>query len=138
MYHAHLPANFKDNIVKEFSGKMSKIRILISTVAFGMGIDVRDIKRIIHWGPPNTVEEYWQEVGRCCRDGSQGEAIMYKVSGSVNKLRTKDCMLSLLSSTECIRSNVLQTFQFSTVQCNKLLYNNNEQCCSRCQNEINK
>ena len=133
MFHAHLPNDLKDKIVNQFNRGNSNIRILISTVAFGMGIDVKDIQRVVHWGCPETVEEYWQEVGRCARGGGQGEAIMYKTPWSVNKSRTKACMLDLLQSTECIRSKVLNVFKFKNVKIDESFKKHNDRCCNRCE-----
>ena len=112
MYHAHMPVSLKDDIVSEFNDRNSMIRILISTIAFGMGIDVRDIKRVIHWGVPSTIQDYWQEVGRCVRDGSNGVAILYKVKHSVSKDKTVMAMLDRMNSDECIRMHVLKHFKF--------------------------
>ena len=58
-----------------FCKSNGKLRVLIATIAFGMGADVR---RIIHWGPPSSIESYIQEVGRSGRDGEVAHtALMY-------------------------------------------------------------
>ena len=58
----------------------SKLLIIVATVAFGMGLDCPDVRRIIHWGPPEDIEMYLQETGRAGRDGSQAYAILYRIS----------------------------------------------------------
>ena len=55
----------------------SKLRILIATTAFSMGIDCHDIRHIIHFGPPSTIIEYVQETGRAGRDGNPAIAQLY-------------------------------------------------------------
>lgn len=72
----------KDEVLASFSKKDGKLRLLIATTAFGMGIDCSDIRRIIHWGMPATLEEYVQETGRAGRDGKPSEAILYPGKGS--------------------------------------------------------
>ena len=51
---------------------------MIATSAFGLGVDIPDIRRIIHWGLPSTKEEYVQETGRAGRDGEDAHAILYE------------------------------------------------------------
>lgn len=58
----------KVNILNEFTKIESVLRLVICTTAFGMGIDCPDIRRVYHWGPPCTLEEYVQEAGRAGRD----------------------------------------------------------------------
>ena len=67
----------KDSILEEFTKPNSPLRIVVATVAFGMGVDAPDIRRVIHWGPPNSIEAYVQENGRCGRDGKSASADLY-------------------------------------------------------------
>ena len=74
-YHAGLSQ--KTRMDAHLSFLVGKTCVIVATVAFGMGIDKPDIRRVIHWGPPKTVEEYYQQMGRASRDGLFGECIMY-------------------------------------------------------------
>lgn len=67
VYHADIPLH-KRNAVHENFVK-DKLQIVVATVAFGMGIDKPDVRRVIHYGAPKDIESYYQEVGRAGRDG---------------------------------------------------------------------
>ena len=73
-YHAGLEKSEKEEIEKWFYE--SKDGILCATCAYGMGVDKKDIKTVIHLEPPLTVEAYVQEAGRGGRDGSIAKAIL--------------------------------------------------------------
>ena len=67
----------KDHIVSDFSNLNGKLRVVIATIAFGMGIDCPNIMSVVHWGPSETVEDYVQEVGRAGRDGQPACALLF-------------------------------------------------------------
>ena len=70
----------KDNIIKLFTSP-SQLRVVISTVAFGMGIDCPDVENVIHLGPPEDLESYIQETGRGGRDGQKAYATLLVTKG---------------------------------------------------------
>ena len=61
-----------------FSSSGSKHQLVIATSAFGLGVDIPDHRRIIHWGLPSTKEEYVQETGRAGRDGEDAHTTLYE------------------------------------------------------------
>ena len=63
------PPKTKDFVIQEFVKQDSKLRIVIATVAFGLGIDVKDVTYVINWNAPRSIEELVQESGRAGRDG---------------------------------------------------------------------
>lgn len=74
----------KDEVLRLFTQKGGKLRMILATTAFGMGVDCPDIRRLIHWGTPSTIEEYVQEIGRSERDSDASKAILYQGVGGRN------------------------------------------------------
>jgi ATP-dependent DNA helicase Q4 len=74
-YHAGIPHNQKIMAHNDFLN--SKIRVLVATVAYGMGIDKPNVRGVIHFGMPKSVESYVQEIGRAGRDGQGAQAMCF-------------------------------------------------------------
>lgn len=68
-------SDVKAQIISNFT-KSSPLRIVIATVAFGMGVDCTDVGLIVHLGAPEDVEMYVQQVGRAGRDGEDSYAVL--------------------------------------------------------------
>ena len=68
LYHAGLPDRGRQDIQDRFMGR--EVPVVVATNAFGMGVDRTDLRFVVHWDLPGSVEAYYQEIGRAGRDGS--------------------------------------------------------------------
>ena len=82
MYHTKVTADEKGTLLDSFSKPNGVCRILFCTIAFGMGLNISNIYRVIHDGPAGSVDQYVQESGRGGRDGCLCEVVLYLYPGS--------------------------------------------------------
>lgn len=86
-FHAGL--SFEEKILKQNAWKNDECRVIVSTNAFGMGIDKSDVRTVIHMDLPNSPEEYFQEAGRAGRDGKQSYSVILYNKSDSTKLKKR-------------------------------------------------
>lgn len=86
-YHAGLEPSVKEE--RQNLWQADKVRVMVATNAFGMGIDKPDVRVVIHPDAPSSIEEYFQEAGRAGRDGNQAYAVLLYEEEDAHKLKCR-------------------------------------------------
>lgn len=131
-YHAPQTSKMKNEILRQLCSMQSTVRVVFATVAMGMGVDIPDIRQVIHIGPPSTVKAYFQETGRAGRDGKPASAILYYNNRDIakNKAGMQDDMRAFCSNEQnlCLRNLLLKALDYDQDIPIKPLH----VCCSVC------
>ena len=134
MYHSESTSEVQQAVLQSFTKEDGNIRVLFSTIAFGMGVDVKRLHTIVHLGVPSDPASFLQESGRAGRDGEPSVSIILTYPGVYADGRVDTNMKEYIENkTVCRRALILKHFGHTA----EVPQSHTNSCCDLCQSEGN-
>jgi len=127
MYHSGTSPSIQEHILQSLRDPNGKVRVTIATNALGMGVDIKGLYNVIHYGPPSDLEFYMQEMGRAGRDGKYSEALLLFHGRQLRQCKPE--MLDYVKSNSCRRRKIVDFFEDKS---QGILAEKNHLCCDVC------
>ena len=128
MYHHNTLSHNQQRVVNTFFKAGGICRVVFATTALGMGVNIPDIRRLVHFGPPRSIEDLVQEIGRAGRDLCPSKALLLYTGTHLRKCDA-NVVEYAKSMTKCLRQILLQSFDTS---CDKVQDTKLHECCTIC------
>ncbi|KXJ11319.1 Werner syndrome ATP-dependent helicase [Exaiptasia diaphana] len=126
MYHSKTLQKQKDRVINDALDEDGICRVVLATTALGMGINIPNVRYVIHYGPPKEMDYFAQEIGRAGRDGLDSISIMYYRGAQTHRC-SKQVLDYARKESVCLREQLLASFE-ETVVPNK----GTHKCCMVC------
>ena len=114
MYHANTLNKHKKRLMTELLKVNGVCRVVIATTALGMGINIPNVRYVIHYGPPREVDDFMQETGRGGKDGKEATSLLYYNGTQLHKCE-KSMKVYAKSTGVCLRQIILNQFEETNV-----------------------
>lgn len=135
MFHSRIDELNREQILQSMALSDGSVCVLTATIAYGMGIDCKDVKVVIHYGPSKNLEAYMQESGRAGRTSSEMCKSLLLYSSVMLKYCHEDIKTYAKESLQCRRKMLLSNFDADLSNMSEPEHAH--QCCDVCQRNCN-